>query len=158
MSAQFVSDIIYFVIKVEKEGAKFYQKLAGEVRDPAVRNVFLGLARDEVQHQKDFEALARGLERSLFSLDSEESLVEVMSAAAGELTHSISGAELVDMEGATLKEALDIGIHTEKETIRVYSQLLKIKYSELTKVLPGIIGEERKHLLVLEDMKTRLLG
>jgi len=158
MSEQSVNDIISFVIQVEKEGAAFYRKLAAEVRGQATKNVFLGLLKDEVQHQKDFESIAEAMGGGAYAMASDMNLAGVMSAVVDRLKRGIAGSELLDMDGATLKEALDIGIHTERETIRVYTELLGIQFPELAKVLPRVIDEEKKHLASLENLKAKLLG
>jgi rubrerythrin len=158
MSSQSVKDLFYSVIRVEKAGAEFYRKLAGEVRNQAVKDVFLRLFKDEVQHQKDFLNIAENMVSEGVTISSSVNLTEVMSSMADEIESTIRGAELVSMGEADIKQAIDIGIHTERESIRAYSELLEIKYAAFSLVLNRIIEEEKKHQNWLEKLKAELLG
>lgn len=154
MSEESVYEIIYSVIQVEKDGAEFYRKLAGQAGNQAVRDVFLDLANAEIQHQKDFQGLARDMKDEPLP-DSATNLVEILSSVTEKLKNIIKGSELVDMKGATMNQALGIGIHNEKESIRIYSELLGIRYSGFAKILRKIIDEEKEHLAILEKMQVQ---
>lgn len=158
MSTQDVNNIIYFVIQVEQEGAKFYQKMARETPNEAAKEAFLKLANDEIRHQKDFQELAKVLNKDAHSLDSSFDLIQRLHAVAEELKAVIKGSQLVDISEVTLKDALDIGIHSEKESIRVYAELLDINCPEIALVVPKVILEEKKHLVLLQNMKLQRLG
>lgn len=158
MSKQDINNIIYFVIQVEQEGAKVYQKMARETPDEAAKETFLKLANDEIQHQKDFQELAKVLNKDVYPLDSSLDLVQILHTVSEKLKAIIKDSELVDIGEVTLKNALDIGIHSEKESIRVYTELLGINCPEIALVVPKVILEEKKHLVLLQNMKLQRLG
>jgi rubrerythrin len=158
MSSQSVKDIFYSVIRVEKAGAEFYRKLAGEVRDQAVKDVFLGLVKDEVRHQKDFMDMADAMHSEGRTMESSVDLAEIMSSVADKIERIIKGSELVDIGEADIIQAIDIGIHTERESTRAYSELLKIKNAGFSLVLNRVIEEEKNHQNRLERLKAELLG
>ncbi|MBF0594147.1 MAG: ferritin family protein [Candidatus Omnitrophica bacterium] len=158
MSKQFVNDIIFFVIQVEKEGAEFYRKLANSVSNQAAKNVFHSLIKDELQHQKDFEELSRNLVNDSVYLVSSTSLVEILVSVTEKIKKTIRGSELVNMSEASFAEALNIAIHNEKEAIRIYTELLGVSFPQIDLVLPRIISEEKKHLALLVNLKAQRLG
>jgi rubrerythrin len=154
MSFQTVDGIISQAIEVEKAGAAFYIKLAAEARMQAAREMFLSLAKDEVKHQRDFAELAIEIKEQGVSVNSSIDLTEVMSDTANKLQTAMRGSELVDMNEATLKQALDIGIHNEQQAIMVYSELLTIAHPGFATVIKNIIEEERRHQSDLESLKA----
>jgi rubrerythrin len=158
VSSQSVKDVFYYVIRVEKAGAEFYRKLAGEVHNQAVKDVFGELVKDEVKHQKDFLELAGAICMEGMCLESSTNLAEVMSSVADKIESIIKGSELVAMDEADIKQAIDIGIHNERESIRVYSELLEIKDAGFTAVINRIIEEEKHHWDQLEKLKAERLG
>jgi rubrerythrin len=158
MSLQTVEGIINQVIQVEKAGADFYRKLAGETRLQAAKDVFLKLFKDEVSHQKDFTDLAGTIKGKGLSLESAINLTEVMMRTVGKIQASLKGSELVNMDEVGLKQALDIGIQNEREAIRIYSELLTLSNLEFTMIVRKVIEEERKHLTVLENLKAQRLA
>jgi rubrerythrin len=146
------------VIGLEKAGADFYRTLAGETRLQAARDVFLKLVNDEISHQKDFTALAVTIKGKGLSLESSINLTEVMFRAVSKIQAVMKGSELVNMDEASLKEALNIGILNEREAIRAYSELLTLSNPEFTMIVRKVIEEERKHLIALENLKAQRLG
>jgi len=158
MSAQSVEGIMSSVIQLEKAGAEFYRRLAGEAHLPAARDAFWSLAGDELNHQKDFAALAVTIKGTGLSLESSINLAEVMSIVVAKLRNVMQGTELVNMDEANLKQALDIGIYNEREAIRIYSELLTISQPGFNVIIQRIVEEEKKHLSALENIKAQRLG
>lgn len=158
MSLQAIEGIIYQVVQVEKAGAEFYCKLAASVPIEAAREVFQRLADDEVRHQKDFADLGATVQGRGLSLESAVNLVEVMSTAVQKVQAAMKGSELVNMDGVSLRQALDIGIQNEQEAIRVYSELLTIKNPEFNMIVKKIIEEEQKHFAILKNLKAHRLA
>ena len=158
MSEQDVNNIIYFVIQVEKEGAAYYQKLAYDTSNEAAKGMFLKLANDEVRHQQDFQELANIIKKENHLLEASFDLVQAMQRETEMLKATIKGSRPMDISEVTLKNAFDIGIHSEKEAIRIYTELLSVKNPDIALVVPRVIMEEKKHLQMLETLKMQLLG
>lgn len=156
MYSQSVDQIMQKAVDIEREGADFYRKLAGEVSTEAVKSVLLGFVADEVRHQKDFSALAKMMTGVV--IESSLDILEVMNVAVTKLRQTMKGSELVDMGEVDLAQAIKIGIYNEKEAIRIYSSLLEIDHAKLGIVIKRIIAEEGRHLLALENMKRARLG
>lgn len=158
MSEQSVREIIYSIVKVEEAGARFYSRLASEVRNQAAKLVFLDLVKDEVRHQHDFELMINELKDKPLVLSSATNLADILSNTTNTILRLMEGAELIDMEDANLQSALNIGIQNEKDAIRVYSALLGVRYAGFSQLIQRVIDEEKKHLASLEFLKSRLLG
>jgi rubrerythrin len=151
-----VSDIMQKAIEVEKAGADFYRKLAAEVSISAVKDVFLRLVNDEIQHQQNFTALAKTMKG--VSFESSLDLLEMMRLTTVKLHSAIKGSELITMGEVNLSQAINIGIHNEQEAVKAYSVLLEIKHVEFNAIIKKVIAEEQAHLKALEDMKRIRLG
>ena len=156
MYAQSVDEIMQKAVDVEKAGADFYRKLAAEVSNDAIKEVFLGFFRDEVKHQEHFIALAKLMNGVV--IRSPINLLEIMSLATTELRHSMKGSEFVDMSEVNFAQAIKIAMHNEEEAVKVYASLLSIVHPGFNLIIKKIIEEERSHLAALENMKKFRLG
>ncbi len=140
---------------VEEEGARFYEALAKPVTDHVIKEVFLTLSRMELDHRDTFCTIADKLHKE----DYNEYSVDVSQLIQ---THLDKLKRLsFDMRMALRKqhdilEALDIGIHTEKETIEIYSSMYRVFIEKFHQVLLTIIKEEKKHLEDLSEVKRKL--
>ena len=128
---------------MEKEGRKFYVKLAASSAHKNVAAVFTLLAKEEARHLAIFEKLEKG-----------------MSAPAGSLTPSMAKAKKIFARLAArsrqpeiksgVESAYKQGLRMEQETIRHYSGMLKKLDDTQKSALEQIIKEERNHAKLME--------
>jgi rubrerythrin len=151
-----VDAIMQKAIEVEKAGAEFYRKLSTEVSISAVKDVFLKLLTDEIEHQKNFADMGRAMKGVV--IESPLDILEIMSQSMTALRSAMKGSQLVTMGEINLSQAINIGIHNEQEAIKVYSSLLGIKHPDFNAIMKKVIAEEQAHLKMLEDMKRSRLS
>ena len=138
-------------IQIEKDGLAFYTEAAQQTDNPSGKKMFQSLARDEVAHQKLFEAV-RG---SLLQEGSWLSPEEVAAISPGAFDRSpifpvgdeIGSAEIPQRELAALQR----GIEAEEAAIAFYSeQREKTDDPDARAMYAYLIEQEEGHRIILE--------
>ncbi len=125
--------IAEMVTKVEEAGARFYARLADSVKAPEVKNVFVILSKAEVGHQEAFRKIAdsfRKEEAGEYSVD----LAMLMQNHTDKLKELVFNLERVAGASVGVHDAIEIAIQTEKEAIRIYTEMhdnFSAKYHEV---------------------------
>ena len=119
-------DIAEMAADLELRGSEFYQKIA-ELKElePAVREMFWNLSRQELGHRNSFLQIAAGAksqdEEHEYAIDLrrhlKKSFLDILEKAAFDLSELGQGH--IDM-----KAALAIAIHTEQASIELYEKML----------------------------------
>ena len=154
-----VVEVIQMAINIEKEGYEFYSRIAKHAATEKSKAVFILLAEQEKKHIDTFTNLL-DIMSGIHSAQGQYMFDEDVSSYFLALTENkVFTAdrmyEAADMTSA--KEAIQEGIHAEKNSILFYTELLKI--TELTEVkhsLELIIEEERRHILDLNTLLKTL--
>ncbi|HTZ11028.1 MAG TPA: ferritin family protein, partial [Candidatus Margulisiibacteriota bacterium] len=125
------------------------------IDDKKVKNIFLTLSGAELSHREAFRSIAVTLRKE----DLNEYSVDVSRLIRAHL--ELLKGLVFDMRLAREKrtgvpEALDIAIHTEREAIQIYSQMYRVFIEKFHEVLLVIIKEEKKHLELLNKVKSNL--
>ncbi|HOV80886.1 MAG TPA: ferritin family protein [Bacillota bacterium] len=146
-----IADVAAIALNMEERGQKFYLNLAAGVDDKESREFFLKLAREEEEHRLIFQKiLSRYDGGGELDLDSPDFLG---AAAAGGVFLPETSPEGVK----TLKDAVSLGIQTEKDAILFYHELAARAKSENTrKALYNLLKEEKMHLIELRDYAEEL--
>jgi len=150
-------DAIEISLFIEKEGLGFYEKAAKNVSDRRVKDIFLRLAEEEREHiqtlQHKLQFLkpvisGRGkIKRRVDLFLNEELKGKIFPASESNLAKEIKN----DLE------ALDYGIESEKRSIEILnSLLLNEKKLDVKSVFAHLMVEEKKHLALLEELKTKI--
>ena len=150
-------DALEVSLSIEKQGFIFYNKAAKSAIDPRVRAIFLRLANEENEHIQSLQNKARFLQPALTEKSfSRESRAE--SFIKNELEGKVFPVLRCDKEKVESDlEALDIGIEAEKRSIEVLSQLITDeKKMDVRLIFNHLLAEERKHLVILEELKRAL--
>lgn len=145
---------VAFAVKTEEIGARMYQDLAARFpSDPELRELFAGLAQDEVEHAERFRALSDRLgSRGDRSISPEE----------GEYLRATSMAEVFDTEALAKRvdairsreDALERALHLEKATLAYYQAMRDALGPD--EVLDALIAVEKKH--VVKVMQLLITG
>jgi len=127
------AELYNIAIAVERRGAAFYDTLARSSQGEQVKKTFLALAAMEHQHIQTFQKL---LDSAVFNDD----------LATSELVTKVD----------TDKEAVEVGIGAEKDSILFYEQLKDIVAGDAAGDIGRIISEEKEHLRKLAEIKSLL--
>ncbi len=161
MTFDFNADEIFAMAEqIEINGAKFYRKMADNISDVPIRQLFLDFAAMEDDHKKVFADLRAKLsdqERESRVFDPEGESAQYLQALAdirvfdkkAEDSFSLSGG--LD-EPEKLREVFWGAISREKESIVFYLGLKGLVPENLgRKKIDDIIREEMKHLRLLSN-------
>lgn len=130
----------------EQEVKSYYEKLAGETALAGIKNIFTLLAGDEQKHYEMVLALKSG---RLPDLAPDSKVLEYARETAGRMIGNKDAAELIgnDLEG--YRHALKV----EAESVRFYERIAAQENNEDSrKILLKILGEEKKHYNVVENL------
>ncbi|MEN8614404.1 ferritin family protein [Dehalogenimonas sp. THU2] len=151
------AELYNIAISVERRGAAFYDTLARTCSNDDTKQAFLALAAVEHQHIQTFQKLlAEAPAAKGEGADAEEygayfqALVE-----ASVFNNDLATSELVTKVD-TDKEAIEVGIGAEKDSILFYEQLRDIVAGNAAEDITKIISEEKAHLRKLAELKSLL--
>ncbi|MHC4623077.1 MAG: ferritin family protein [Planctomycetota bacterium] len=141
-----VDEILDFAVFREAEAHEFYKALAGRAENPAMAELILEFARDELEHKAklELELMKRG------SVVSEEQRAEEARELDG-----FTMADHIAEDGQPLhmnyEDLLLLGMQKEKASFRLYVELAAIvKDAELRETLLSLAEEEARHKVQLE--------
>lgn len=141
--------------QIERNGAKFYRKVAEIFDDPQTRGMFLELAGWEIKHEEVFAAMRKELSRQdpeMSTFKPEEALPDV-KAMAGLAVFGIRPDPSKELTGSQSREdVLKIAIEKEKDSIVFYSGLKDFVSARAGRdKVNDIIEEELRHIRILNQ-------
>ncbi len=151
------SEIVELGIQIEKNGRDFYNTLASQSKNQKAGEIFRYLAGEEEKHIKVFQEILNKTEKYEPSgLDADEYFA-YMNALASEyvFTQKDKGKEIAKTIEND-KEAVDMGIGFEKDSIIFYEGMKKAVPEYGLKIINGLIMQEQSHLKKLSDLKKTL--
>ena len=149
MSYDFSADDIFeMALQMERNGAKFYRTAAENVDDTSAKELLIGLAVMEDEHEKTFAALRAEL--------SEDEKAATVFDPEGESSHYLRAlADTRDffekeIDVSSMKDILKAAIEAEKDAIVFYLGMKDLVPDKLGKnKLDTIIKEEMGHIKIL---------
>jgi len=151
------SEVLKIAVRIEKNGLAFYTEVKNKTKSFPVKEVFDYLAKEEVKHERTFEAMLDRTpdEASAESYPGESDMY--LRAIAGEnvFTQADAMKQLV-AKAASDKEAIDLAIRFEKDSIIFFNEIKKFVPVLDGEIVEQVIGQEREHLVKLLDLKKRI--
>jgi len=136
--------------KIEKDGIWFYEKLAQAVKKPEVRETLNFLVQEEKRHIDFFENELQRLRSSGEDKNEDDDLLTSMDFKIFEPYQEIKDLPKF-LEN--ISNALRLGMAIEDNSVRFYQACEEKVSGYLAKQeLIKIIGEEKKHKKIFEDM------
>jgi rubrerythrin len=139
-------EIIEIAIRIEENGYTFYNSAAEKITESTDNKaLFLDLAEKELLHIAIFQKLADKFEPEEFEFNAPDEGDYINHLAD---TH-IFGKKDAGIELAktvtTPKQALEIALRFENESVDFYTELYKRTKSDSKKLIQQIIDEEKEH-------------
>ena len=143
-------EIFDYAMKMEKDGQAFYEKMAGQAGNAALKNILLDLASDEVKHYEIFKkfkagdlSAAKGMkEASSATLDKAKNVFQKLAEQKGKMNFP-------EDINAAWKKAQDI----EKMSEDFYREKgAAEKNEQIKKTILLIADEEHKHWALIEHV------
>ncbi len=151
------SEVVELGIQIEKNGRDFYNALAEKSRSLKAQEMFKYLAGEETKHIAVFQKILGEVEKyEPQGLDADE-YYAYMNALAGEyvFTQAHKGTEIAQKTKSD-KEAIELGIGFEKDSIVFYEGLKKVVPDYDIKVVGELIAQEQHHLRLLSELKQQV--
>ena len=151
------SEIVELGIQIEKNGRDFYAVLSEKSKNPKSGEVFKYLRGEEEKHIKVFQGiLDKTQSYEPAGLDADEYFA-YMQALAGEyvFTQKDKGREIAQRITSD-KEAVDLGIGFEKDSIVFYEGMKRTVPDYDAKIVDELIAQEQNHLKQLMELKKKI--
>ena len=148
-------DAIEISLFIEKEGLFFYESAGKKTQNPQVREMFSRLADEERDHIQSLQEKSRYLQPAIAGQNRpKEHIVRFIGEELkGKIFPAMTASQDIDSD----KQALELGIESEKRSIEMLQSLLeKEKKLDVKAIFSHLLVEEKKHLLMLQVLKTKL--
>ncbi len=135
-------DVFEMAEQLERNGAKFYRTAAENVSDPLAKEILIGLAAMEDEHEKTFASLRADLteaEKTTTVFDPEDESALYLRALADT---RVFFEKKIDI--SSMKEILKAAIVAEKDSI--------VFYLGLKDFVPDQPGKNRMDTIIKEEM------
>lgn len=149
--------IAEIAMRVEEAGAAFYSEmavLADNAEHKRTGTAFRILAETEIEHRDLFKAIAEDVKQSNGGQEYSVDICKQMETALDRIQSHAFDKTGLHPSSITLKEALEIAINTEKESIRVYMEIYNAFVERFHKILARIIDEEKEHMKMLINVQS----
>lgn len=157
-----VKEVLNMARAIERNGVRFYERAATHCGKEEEKMLLLGLAAEEVQHEKVFEALQEqvaGTEPASGTFDPDDMASLYLQALADKNVFDVD-ADPVELlgEDANLEDILRMAIGLEKDSIVFYVGLKEALGDRSNKdKVDQILQEEMGHVSTLRRELTRLV-
>jgi rubrerythrin len=147
-------DAIEISLFIEKEGLFFYESAGKKAQNPQVREMFSRLADEERDHIQSLQEKTRYLQPAISGRNRpKENLARFIEELKGKIFPAMNALLDIDSD----EQALELGIESEKRSIEMLQNLLdKEKKLDVKAIFSHLLVEEKKHLLMLQVLKTKL--
>lgn len=157
MSLLSANDIFEFAVTIEKNGEKYYRKIASHFSEPGIRKLFTYLADEEVKHARLFSDLLTGLGKNELAEIYPEEHINYLREY---VSHQIFADEKLSRDVDKIhsaEAAIEFGIWREMDTILFYQELKTHLDQKRSAEIDKIIEEERKHFIKLVELKKEIV-
>lgn len=151
------SEIVEIGIQIEKNGRDFYNTSSGQAKNLKAKEIFKYLAGEEEKHILIFQKILDSVEKYEPAESYPGEYFAYMNALASEyvFTQKDKGKEIAQ-KIKTDREAIDLGIGFEKDSIVFYEGIKKVVPEYDLKVVNELIAQEQSHLRQLSELKKNL--
>lgn len=133
-----IEEILDFAITGEIEASKFYTDIAGQMENPAMREVFEGFAKEEIGHKTRLEGVKKG--------NIQTTLENVTDLKIADYMVDVQPSPNMDYQSAII-----LAMKKEKAAFKLYTTLAsKTQNPELRDMFLSLAQEEAKHKLRFE--------
>jgi multimeric flavodoxin WrbA len=149
-------EIVEMGIEIEKNGRDFYNAVTALSNTPAIKEVFKYLAGEEEKHIKVFENILSEIKKYEPSEAYPGEYFAYLKALSEEhvFTKKRKGLDIAK-KVKNDKEAIELGIGFEKDSILFYYEMKKVVLEGEHKAIGALIEQEQEHLRKLSELKRR---
>lgn len=150
-------ELVDIAIGIEESGYYFYNLARKKFDDPNFRDLLAFLAEEELRHKEIFGNMLRELGEAP-GVFTDEYYQYLKALGEDRVFRNNDDVDAVVAKVNSIFDVLKVAMTAEKDSILYYSELQKIheKDVDAVNVLKKLIDEERKHVVLLLDLKERL--
>jgi len=151
------SEVVELGILIEKNGRDFYNAVLSQLKDEKSGELFVFLAREEEKHIIKFTQILDSIQKyEPPESYAQEYVAYMRSLADGYVfTRANSGKEIGNKVKSE-KEAIDLGLGFEKDSILFYEGMKKAVPDFDLKIIDELIAQEKRHLELLAQLKSSI--
>ena len=151
------SEVVEIGIEIEKNGRDFYNASTKQAKNAKVKEIFQHLAEEEEKHIVVFEKILNSIEKYTLPESYSPEYFAYLNALAAQsvFTQAQKGKEIAKGVKSD-KEAIDIGIGAEKDSLVFYAGIKKVVPQYQQKIVDEVINQEEGHLKQLLDLKAKI--
>lgn len=150
-------ELVDIALGIENNGAAFYEALQELATVEKVKGVYCYLAGNEKEHADVFRSIVSSSQDRSFGDTLDDDYERYLKSL---VDSSVFPNEIAARDAARRtssdREALDLGIIAEKESILFYTEIGNLVRREDADVLRRIVQEERAHLQQLLELREGL--
>ncbi|MBL7129945.1 MAG: ferritin family protein [Candidatus Omnitrophica bacterium] len=148
------SEIVGIGIQIEKNGRDYYNILFERSKNQKAKDVFKFLAGEEERHIAVFQKILEKVEKYEPTETYPGEYSSYMNTLADEyvFAQKDKGSQIAKNTKDD-KEAVDLGIRFEKDSIIFYEGMKKVSQEHEHKIIEKLIEQEQNHLKQLSDLK-----
>ena len=151
------SEIVEIGIQIEKNGRDFYATLANKTDNQKTKDVFKYLAGEEEKHIAAFVKILDSVDKDKQTDSYPGEYLSYMSDLASRYVFARKGkGKQIADEAKDDREAIDLGMGFEKDSITFYEGMKKMSLGTNQQVIDSLITQEQNHLKQLSDLKKEL--
>ncbi len=149
-----ISEVFEFAIQIEETGENFYRKVANQTTDDNVKKVFTFLADQEINHKKIFQEMSAKYDKyEPPESYSGEYFAYLKSYVENLIFNKNKEKEILDAKDVS--SVIDFATRIELDSILYYQDVKEFLSQSQTKDIEKIIEEEKKHFIMLSNMKAK---
>lgn len=151
------SEIVELGIQIEKNGRDFYNALIRQTKNQKAKRAFKYLAEEEEKHIEVFSKILDSVHKYEPPESYPGEYFAYMNALARDyiFTQKDKG-EQIAKKTKNDREAIDLGIRFEKDSILFYQGMKRVVPEYDHRVIDELIAQEQSHLQQLSDLKEDL--
>lgn len=150
----YLSEILDFAIARERESQELYARLAQQVADQELQQLFQRLVDEEQKHEAYYTEMRAVIKEEhtpgVHTGEDYSAYVREL-IAAGRQIKPLAAEQLADVHAA-----LDYAIAREKDSVLFYVAMKEYLEPEQRAKVEVIIHEEERHATILSEVKARL--
>ncbi|MFH1782273.1 MAG: ferritin family protein [Candidatus Omnitrophota bacterium] len=151
------SEIVEMGIQIEKNGKDFYDTVAKSSTNNVAKEIFQFLSKEEENHIKAFESILSQVKKYEPPEAYTDDYFSYIKALAGDYVFVKKGmGKVIGGKVKTDKEAVDMGIGFERDSILFYHEMKKFVLEKEKETVERLLDEERKHLVRILGIKKSL--
>lgn len=149
------AEIIDMGIAKEKKRRDFYAYAADKFKEKDMKDLFSRLRDWEDEHVKKFTDIRNSTETYEISESYQGEFAAYMKFVVDDMLYKQVSAAWFAKNIKKPLEAIQYGIGFEKDAILFFSELLKYMMPPNKEKVEELIGEEKKHLIYLSELKKK---